>query len=196
MNEIKIAKFELMIEKIDDKLSDDVWYRADEETKNGLSWIFDYDKLNDYGKIIMKKARVQMPNNRGTTIKLKKNFFNGITGIGMPLMTKEEKTDDVKEKIKAIKEFISQYKNAEEAVDTEEMYKFIFWALMIIVVDKTNTETHLERICDFATMMHIEDYEMEELANMVKAVFGITEWIYPRSININFIYQRLSHWDF
>lgn len=50
-------------------------------------------------------------------------------------------------------------------------YKFIFWAMMVLSVDKTEKDEHLSLICDFARMLKITDDEMEDMLMVIKVLY-------------------------
>ncbi len=121
-----------------------------------LAMIFDYDKLNDYGKIIMENSRLRITFGDNTLWKY--------TDI------KEFKNQKLC--IDRAKEFV-KYCRMDE--NKQEGYKFIFWSLMVLTVDKTDVEEHLSLICDFAKMLNITDAEMEDIIHVIKVVYNEVE---------------------
>lgn len=69
--------------------------------------------------------------------------------------------------------------------NSTEGYKFIFWALMILTVDKADAEEHLALICDFAKMLGITEDEFEDIIQTVKIIYNevTTEYVF-KSENI------------
>lgn len=53
-----------------------------------------------------------------------------------------------------------------------EGYKFIFWSLMILTVDKNNSVEYLSIICDFAKMLQITAEEFEDIIYEVKYAYN------------------------
>lgn len=74
---------------------------------------------------------------------------------------------DPKTCIAAAKAFV---KFCRREYNQNEGYKFIFWALMILAVDKTDAEEHLTLICDFARMLRITDDELEDIVHVIKII--------------------------
>ncbi len=62
-----------------------------------------------------------------------------------------------------------------ESEDDTERYRFIFWALMILTVDKTDVKEHLSLICDYAKMLDITDDEFEDIIRTIKIIYNQEE---------------------
>lgn len=150
-SDLRIVKFEVLINDIEKVLNG-------EESKNGifkvvihgismppeiLDLVYDYEKLNHYGKIIYDNV--------------KKNDY-----------VECESSNDIKSKINKAKTLVS-YCQAEEK--KSEGYKFIFWSLLILTVDKTDYEEHLSLICDFARMLKITDDEIRDILHVIKSIY-------------------------
>lgn len=60
-------------------------------------------------------------------------------------------------------------------------YYSVFWSLMILAVDDTDKEKHLSTICDFARMLDVSDEEMMDLVNVVKYVFQDATYQKPKT---------------
>lgn len=161
---IRNVKFETFISDIDNVISKKqrggftaIIYSFSTTTR--LAMIFDYDKLNDYGKIIMENSALLITSGENTL-----------------------KYTDIKEDIKEFKnqklcidrakEFI-KYCRMDE--NKQEGYKFVFWSLMVLTVDKTDAEENLSLICDFSKMLNITDAEMEDIIHVIKIVYNEVE---------------------
>lgn len=172
VNEIKILKFETLIEDIENAIAqrsmssrlyalnkrmlNDIMISAGtgnrmENSTSALALIFDYDTANDYGKTIMNHPRLHL---------------SGWTSVYGESDFKEKKIQ-----INAAKDLVRLCRLNE---NREEAYKFIFWALMILAVDKSDYDEHLSLICDFARMFKITDDEMDDIVQVIKFVFHET----------------------
>ena len=164
MNEMKLLKFATMIEDLDRRISS---YPKNKGMNIALGLIFDYNKCNEYAKKIIENSNL--------FIRRSNNF--------MPENIWEEQYSDIKlfsdmkTKIEASKSFIQQCR-AEN--NTDEGYKFIFWSLMILAVDKYNADEYLSTVCDFAKMLKINSDEF-------KVIINVIECIYNRSGNLFYI---------
>lgn len=143
--DLKMVKFNKMIKGIFEKLN---------FFSNGVdSWlnvIYDYSKLNDFGKAIMEVqsfARVSSP----------ARFEHMDVGEWIKDWVESGILDDL------------DYRD-ENALYKEKMH-FIFWALMILAVDDADKEEHLSLICDFARILNISDIEMMDVVKVVCLVF-------------------------
>lgn len=156
-NEMRLIKFEGLIDNLDDKILGSGFFSSmgrGLRNFNGLKCdnttmllIYDYDKLNEYGKIILDKSSVSKGTNYG-------NY-------------KIEDLKDMKTRIKASKDLIEYFKNDRYG----EKYKFIFWALMVLTVDKTDKEEKLTLICDFARMLDISDDGVVDIVYIIKNIY-------------------------
>ena len=117
---------------------------------SGLIHIYDYTKLNDYGKIIMNHEIFYQESNIHKYVELYNVMKNN----------SETKYNKLKTFIEELIYF-DRYK-----------YEFIFWALMILTVDKTDAEKHLSVICDIAKMLNISDDEMKDISYIIKIVYN------------------------
>ena len=125
-----------------------------------LALIYDYGKCNDYAKVIMDKSTLVFNTSYDRTTDLWKRDYPSYN---------EFEFMDAKTRIEASKKFLQLCRNTE---NTNEGYKFIFWALMILTVDKTDAEEHLALICDFAKMLRITEDEFEDIIQTVKIVYN------------------------
>ena len=155
-NDARIAKFEVFIEEIwnsynhyEPNCKDDGWI--------GLALIYDYRKLNAYGKVIM-------------------DFLKGEY-----LYDEEEELlehyDDTALKIKVTKNFITEfYETYNDNPSFKHWeYGFIFWSLMILAVDDTDKEEHLSFICDLAKIWKVSDEEIMDIVQVVRIVYHMEE---------------------
>lgn len=147
-NDVRIVKFKRMVKKIWEDLDRTLLTMdnkiASKDDSVYLATIYDYDTLNDYGKVIMEQVS-DLANNR-----------NYLSSYKNP----EYRIDQL--------EWIIDF------IDSKHDYasfKFIFWALMILAVDDTDKEEHLSLICDFAKLRHIKNREMLDIVQIVRLVF-------------------------
>lgn len=165
--EIKIMKFENLITTVDKRLQTDSLnvfsgypmsmnkIISGEVSMNlGLALIFDYDKLNEYGKFIMKNSFLELRISEPGELR---NF---------------KVLKDNSKKIKAAKYLI---KDCQKEYNSKNAYKFIFWAMMVLAVDQTNSEEYLSIICDYSRLLKISDDEMEDLFAVVRCIFNDKE---------------------
>ncbi len=164
---MRIIKFETIIDKIQHKL--DNWLsmviRGSSSYVNPsmrkfnivLGLIYNYNELNDYGKVIMKHSRTYLKDN------------NSISKIWREKDKNKGCFSDFKEKLNAAKEFIKLCKLNENII---ESYKFIFWAMFILAVDKKDAEEKLSLICDFARLLNISDNEIMYIFMVIKSVIN------------------------
>lgn len=118
---------------------------------SSLGLIYDYNKLNEYGKVIVNHSR---PNNAFVNSWISK--YNDMTCF-----------DDFKYKLNVAREFI---KLCKKNGNTDEGYKFIFWSMFILAVDKNDAEEKLSLICDFARMLNISDNELMYIFIVLKSI--------------------------
>lgn len=143
-----IIKFKRMIEKIWRDLDGALLTMdntiASKDDSVFLAAVYDYEKLNDYGKVIMEQVS-DLENNREY----------------LPFYKNAEYRID---QLDWIIQFISS------DYDYREL-KFIFWALMVLAVDHMDKEEHLSLICDFAKAKNVKDSEMKDIVQVVRLVF-------------------------
>ena len=183
MSDMRMAKYETLIEDIDSTIKKGeenvfagIRIRAavairgslvDNSAGNTtLALIYDYGKCNDYAKVIMDKSTLVLntPNDRYTDL-WKRDYPT------------YEEFKDAKRTIEAAKKLVQLCRTE---INSTEGYKFIFWALMILTVDKTDAEEHLALICDFAKMLRITEDEFEDIIQTVKIVYNevATEYVF------------------
>lgn len=178
MSDMRMAKYETLIEDIDSTIKkggENVFAATRGNTT--LALIYDYGKCNDYAKVIMDKSTLVL------------NTPNGYIDLWKRDYPIYEEFKDAKRAIEAAKKFVQLCRNTENA---NEGYKFIFWALMILTVDKTDAEEHLALICDFAKMLRITEDEFEDIIQTVKIVYNevATEYVF-KSESIPFVLGSL-----
>lgn len=180
MSDMRMAKYETFIGNINSNIKKSAgldFIRRILMSNNGsagntaLALIYDYDKCNEYAKVIMDK----------TTL-----FFNTSDDVLTDSWKRDYPTygefKDAKRRIDASKKLIQLCRNT---INSTEGYKFVFWALMILTVDKTDAEEHLALICDFAKMLRITEDEFEDIIQTIKIVYNevTTEYVF-KSENI------------
>lgn len=164
MSNIRMAKYETLIEDINSKIKKGggIWTFINNINKivgnTELALIYDYDKCNDYAKVIMDKARLKISSSTDST-----------TDLWAANYSTYGEFKDVKRKINASKNLVQWCR---KTINITEGYKFIFWALMILTVDKTDAEEHLAIICDFAKMLRITEDEFEDIIQVIKIIYN------------------------
>lgn len=172
MNDMRMAKYETLIEDIDSNikksirpynglfgLARPIGATFDSFSGNtALALIYDYNKCNDYAKVIMDKSTL--------VLNTSDDSFTDLWKRDYPTY---EEFKEAKRTIEAAKKFVQLCRTT---ANSTEGYKFIFWALMILTVDKTDAEEHLALICDFAKMLRITEDEFEDIIQTVKFVYN------------------------
>lgn len=162
-NDVRIIKFETLIKDINEaanrtggifgrigaEMAISVMGQTKRINNSCLALIYDYHKLNDYGKTIMEQSSLYI-----TDWNTKYGNVSSFEGI--------------ESKIKAAKELIRCCRMEE---NRKEAYKFLFWAMMVLSVDKTDKDEHLSLICDFARMLKITDDEMVDMLQVIKVIY-------------------------
>ena len=163
MSDMRMAKYETLIEDIDSNIRAYL-RRCTPGNNTALALIYDYEKCNEYAKVIMDKSTLWFP------------YFGYDDSWKRDYLTYDE-FKDPKIRIRASKELVQLCRDSE---NTGEGYKFIFWALMILTVDKTDAEEHLALICDFAKMLRITEDEFEDIIQCIKIVYNevTTEYVF------------------
>ena len=174
MNEMRMAKFETLIEDINDSIKKRhggiLWSMAksmsemlQEENINiqtSLFMIFSPETLNDYSVKICNTATFELVGNDDT--------------YGDPWASKYRTVSfkDAKTKIEAAKDFV---KYCRDDRNRSEAYKFIFWSLMILSVENESSDEQLSLICDFVRMLEITDDELLDIIYAIKCVYNENE---------------------
>lgn len=184
IDDIRLVKYEILVEDINSKLEEkssnftkaiqttffdalkaDRDVMASEETENtentgntALALIFDYEKCNEYAKVIMNKSVLNLSSSKSALKDRWKDDYPTYSSLV-----------DIKNRIIASKEFV---RLCQDLGNKKEGYKFIFWALLILTVDKSDADEHLSLICDFASMLRITDNEFEDIIQVVKFIYN------------------------
>lgn len=192
MDEIKLLKFETMIEDIDRKLHPD---RKSNGMNVALALIFDYERCNEYAKKIFENTNLEF-----ITYTSKKEIQN-IEKVLLYFYDRGKWNDqysdiklfnNIKTRLEAAKSFI-KYRTIEDAANKycdgdnlKESYRFIFWSLFILTVDKTNAEEYLSTICDFAKMLKITDEDFKSIIDLIKCIYNREGNLYDNSVSDDF----------
>ncbi len=159
-NDMRIVKFETLIKDLNKAANRTVLsaigsafrasiWQSKICSNPSLLLIYDYDQLNDYAKVIIEQSSLYL-----TDWDNKYSAFDSFK--------------DSKTKIDAAKELV-RYCRIEER--RKEAYKFIFWAMLVLTVDKTDKEEKLSLICDFSRMLKISDEEMMDILQVIKVLY-------------------------
>lgn len=170
MSNMRMAKYETMIEDINSNIKKSrgllgflgigraIGMGGSSTGNTALALIYDYEKCNEYAKVIMDKSTL---------------VFNTSDDVTTDLWKRDYPTygefKDAKRRIEASKKLVQLCRTT---INATEGYKFIFWALMILTVDKTDAEEHLALICDFAKMLRITEDEFEDIIQTIKIVYN------------------------
>lgn len=169
-NDVRIVKFKKIIEKIWEDLDRTSLIEdnkiASKDDSVFLATIYDYNKLNEYGKVIMDQV-----SGKGRY----KGYYQRYENIEYRLDQAEWVTHCIHS---GSNNFYRQY-------------IFIFWALMILAVDDSDKETHLSLICDFAKMLNIDNCEMMDMVHIVRLVFNKEVEGFLASSRIRICFERL-----
>ena len=184
MSDMRMAKYETLIEDINSNLKKSrglfggLFGIFNSTGNTALALIYDYDKCNEYAKVIMDKSTLVFITSDDVTTDLWKRDYPTYGEF-----------KDVKRRIDASKKLIQLCRNT---INSTEGYKFVFWALMILTVDKTDAEDHLALICDFAKMLRITEDEFEDIIQTIKIVYNevTTEYVF-KSENIPSVFGSL-----
>ena len=183
MSNMRMAKYETMIEDINSNIKKSrgifgflgigrsIGMGGSSIGNTALALIYDYEKCNEYAKVIMDKSTLVLNTSEDVTTDLWKRDYPTYGEF-----------KDAKRRIEASKKLVQLCRNT---INATEAYKFIFWALMILTVDKTDAEEHLALICDFAKMLRITEDEFEDIIQTIKIVYNevTTEYVF-KSENI------------
>lgn len=170
MDEMRMAKFETLIEDVDDAIRrGDFWYGTGVFTGESrfirelhrnktspLYLIFESDKINEFASVICENAIIKIKGDDFLKEPWADNY--GIDSLS-----------DAKTKIEASKDFVKYCRNE---VNRPEGYKFIFWALMIVSVTSDVSDDSLSLICDFARMLRITDDELLDITYAIKCIYN------------------------
>lgn len=180
--DMKVVKFKMVIKEIYEvlgkaalthELSDDSgkYLNKGYETV-WLATIYDYHKLNDYGKIIMAQVC-------GMTEEDEEDD-DEVFSYKMEFV---ENCQDVEYRMKAAKAIVAMMNSNKlgrsmsviKALDLTDPFNlyFLFWALMILSVDDTDKEEHLSLICEFAQMLAVSDAALMDLIGLIRVIYNI-----------------------
>lgn len=180
MNDMRMAKFETLIEDINASIQHStakiyklkgllfpdighsLLFSKPLSGITALALIFDYNKCNEYAKVIMDSASLYLNVADDKDDKDAKDFW-------MQTFKNYESFQNAKNRLDGTKKFVQLCR---KFMNDVEKYKFIFWALMILTVDKTDAENHLALICDFAKMLYITEEEFEDIIQTVKLIYN------------------------
>ncbi len=169
-SDVRIVKFKKLIEKIwidlDRKSLIEDNKAASKDDSVFLATIYDYNKLNEYGKVIMDQA-----SGEGKY----KGYYQRYENI-------EYRLDQA--------DWITKFIHSGSG-NFYRQYIFIFWALMILAVDDADKEEHLSLICDFAKMLYINNHEMMDMVQIVRLVFNKETEGFLASSKIRICFERL-----
>lgn len=170
MDELKLIKFENKIDNINEKIKK----IANVTSPTILEIIFDYDTCNKYAKKIIENTDIVLSSGPA-------RYYN-------PWVIEFGDTKIPENKIEAAKVFIKYCKDGQ---NINEGYKFIFWSLMILTVDKYNAEKYLSAICDFAVMLEISEEEFEDIIHVVKGIFEEDNMYHYKTERVPSIFENI-----
>lgn len=147
-----------------------------------LVLLFDYDELNDYAKIIVDKTQAFFLNNKECDYKLNKKLTIGKYEI-------PETFDEYKRK-GFIDELILLKANE---YNEPEFFRLIFWALMIMAVDKKTAATKLQDICEYAKLFGFDEKNVLFIFKMINVVLGNKK---AKKYNVDMIARMMFDNDF
>ena len=195
MDEIKLLKFEAMIEGIDRN------FRGSDRKSDGmnvaLALIFDYDRCNEYAKKIFKISHLNVIT----------DIHKHGNRVPMFMAPECEQWDvkyndiklfnEIKTKIEATKSFVKCCTDEKELtmfnkkwLNLSQAYKLVFWSLFILTVDRYNADEYLSTICDVTRLLRISNEDFKSIINLIKC-------IYKREVNVNEISDsNIFRWAF
>ena len=147
-----------------------------------LVLLFDYDELNDYAKIIVDKTQAFFLNNKENNYKLDKKLTIGKYEI-------PETFDEYKRK-GFIEELLLLKENEH---NQPEFFRLIFWALMIMVVDKKTAAKKLQDICEYAKLFGFDEKNVLFIFKMINVVLGNKK---AKKYNVDMIARMMFDNDF
>lgn len=164
VNEVKKVKIQRLVNEIDGIRQN---FGSNSYRQTGtLRLVFDYDKLNDYGKIIVDNVIMGVPMSYESKI----GQYKGLTNTNT--------TNDIEMRKIFAKEFVAYCRSRHEYYrgTMDHAYYFIFWSLMVLTVDDSNKEENLSVICDFVKMFMITDEEVKDIVSIIKIVYEQSEY--------------------
>lgn len=141
-----------------------------------LAIIYDYDKLNGYGKAVMDRV-CELDENESDY----EDFSHRVEFV--------EKCKDMEYRMKAAKALVTDLNDS--VYPDREKLCFIFWSLMILAVDDTDKEEHLSLICDFAKMLKISDEEMLDIMQIIQAIYHMEGNFAIKTRNVKLYFEKV-----
>ncbi len=195
-SDMRIVKFKMMIRDIWEDLgkrdlTDCLDGINDGEYTALLAIIYDYDKLNDYGKAIMDQVCGLDEDDAefdADAFEYKAEFIEECKDIKYRLKTAKALVMELN------KEIIMFIADNHHTNKYERKLIFIFWALMILAVDDTDKEEHLSLICDFAKMLQIGDEEIMYMVQIIRVVYH--EEVEKEMISSLFVHYMTCEFQF
>lgn len=166
MNELRLVKFQTLIKDISKAVNKELCNYTLYEGHHpnlALRLIFDYDECNEYARIIIDKSLLYLDHGYSVGFFDNKNIFESLC----------DNKCDTKTRISASKEFVKICR--EEYYAPRASYRFIFWALLVLTVDKNKAQEYLSLICDFAKMLKITNDEFEDIIHVIKCVYNVKD---------------------
>lgn len=147
-----------------------------------LVLLFDYDELNDYAKTIVDKTQAFFLTSGSSDYKLNKRLTIGKYEI-------PETFDEYKRK-----GFIEELLLLKENEHNEpEFFRLIFWALMIMAVDKKTAAKKLQDICEYAKLFGFDEKNVLFIFKMINVVLGNKK---AKKYNVDMIARMMFDNDF
>ena len=208
---IRMAKFELLIADINEKMIDACWRKTiirpdtknecKKPAKDNLSLFFDENCLNEYSEVIMNNA-VLYKNFPYLAGRLSRAIASAVrSSISTPTPPNPTSVSP-KSKLERAKDVALAYRINREAVEANveaasELtvgrkdfagYMLLFWSLMILTVDQSQQDK-LPLICDFARMMNITDEELRDLVNVIRYIYHEGQASAVKSDNVKAVFE-------
>ncbi len=172
MNDLRLVKFQTLIEDISETFMSIVWGPIifEQHPNLALRLIFDYDECNEYARIIIDKSSLLIFCDSGVwhDSGLWHDDVRSLDQWDIFVSLSDNKCD-TKTRISASKLFVELCRKND---NSQACYKFIFWALLVLTVDKNNAQEYLSLICDFAKMLKITNDEFEDIVHVIKCVYN------------------------
>ena len=147
-----------------------------------LVLLFDYDELNDYAKIIVDKTQAFFLKDEEYEYKLDKKLTIGKYEI--PEIFDEYKRKGFIEELLLLKE---------NERNQPEFFRLIFWALMIMAVDKKTAAKKLQDICEYAKLFGFDEKSVLFIFKMINVVLGNKK---AKKYNVDMIARMMFDNDF
>lgn len=168
MNELRLVKFQTLIEDISKAVKKEfrnsIFYE-EQHPNLALRLIFDYDECNEYARIIIDKSSLPIFGDLWPRLVYPLDKWDIFVSLS-------KANCDTKTRISALKVFVELCRKNDNA---QACYKFIFWALLVLTVDKNNAQEYLSLICDFAKMLKITNDQFEDIIHVIKCVYNVED---------------------